>query len=78
MALHFVNFRDEKVYTARRIFGTPDFYHRNWDTRARQEIIEGDTAVFAVGTIDDPVKIGASWDDSEADIRAWASPEDLK
>lgn len=77
MALHFVGFRDERIYTARAIFGEADFYHRNWDMRARQEIVEGDVAVFATGTINDPVK-PTSWDDSEADIRAWGTPEDWK
>lgn len=78
MALHFVGFGDERVYTARRIFGVPDFYHRNWDYRAYQETrVPGDVAVFATGTINDPPK-PTSWDDSEADIRAWGKPEDWK
>lgn len=78
MALHFVGFRDERVYTARRIFGEPDFYHRNWDYRAYQETsVPGDVAVFATGTINDVPK-PTSWDDSEADIRAWGNPEDWK
>lgn len=78
MALHFVGFRNERVYTARSIFGAPDFYHRNWDYRAYQETsVPGDVVVFASGTINDPPK-PTSWDDSEADIRAWAKPEDYK
>lgn len=78
MALHFVGFKDERVYTARRIFGPPDFYHRNWDYRAFQESrVPGDVVVFAKGTINDPPK-ATSWDDSQQDIVAWADPEDLK
>lgn len=78
MALHFVGFKDERVYTARRIFGTPDFYHRNWDYRAYQESsVPGDVVVFATGTINDPPK-EQGWDDSQQDIIAWADPEDLK
>lgn len=76
-ALHFVGFRDDRVYHARAVFGEPDFYHRNWDVRARQEIVPGDVAVFATGTIDDPVK-PTSWDDSDANIRACATKEELK
>jgi hypothetical protein len=38
MALNFVGFKDDRVGNARRLFGEPDFYHRLWDARARQEI----------------------------------------
>ena len=78
MALHFVGFRDERVYSARRIFGEPDFWHRNWDYRAHQESsVPGDVVVFASGTIADPPK-PTSWDDSEAAIRAYATKEQLR
>jgi hypothetical protein len=77
VALHFVGFGDDRVFNARAIFGQPDFYHRNWDYRAKQEIVSGDVAVFATGTIDDAPK-ATGWDDSEADIRAWGTPEDWK
>jgi hypothetical protein len=33
MALHFVGFRGDEYTTAVRIFGLPDFIHRNWDVR---------------------------------------------
>ncbi|HEY2007472.1 MAG TPA: hypothetical protein VGH23_00675 [Rhizomicrobium sp.] len=52
-ALHFVGFKDprleksERSYRAVRVFGWPDFYHRGWDCRARREIMDGDTIVFA-------------------------------
>lgn len=70
MALHFVGFSDSKQYwLGIQVFGPPDFVHRTWDVRARQEVVEGDVAVFAVGSIDDPPH-EASWDDSQEDIRA--------
>lgn len=69
MALHFVGFKDDRYWNALRVFGAPDFYHRVWDRRARQEIVEGDVAIFAAGDIDDePNPI--SWDDSQQDIIA--------
>lgn len=67
MALHFVSFGDDRYWNAVKVFGKPDFYHRTWDRRARAEIVEGDIAVFAVGSIEDePKPIG--WDDSQEDI----------
>lgn len=48
-ALHFVGFRGEEFWSAVRIWGRPDFFHRWWDTRARREIAAGDTIVFASG-----------------------------
>lgn len=32
--------------------GLPDFIHRGWDNRARREIADGDTIVFAKGPAD--------------------------
>ena len=76
-ALHFVNFRDDRIHAARRIFGQPDFWHRNWDVRAWQESrAPGDIIVFAIGTDADVPKL-QSWDDSEAAIRAYATREQL-
>ena len=63
-ALHFVGFKDDRYWNAVRVFGLPDFYHRLWDMRAKQEIVPGDTAVFANGTIDDPV-LPVTHDDSQ-------------
>ncbi len=48
-ALHFVGFRDDRWRNAVRVFGRPDFVHPRWDLRARREIAEGDTVVFAEG-----------------------------
>jgi hypothetical protein len=67
--LHFVGFKDDRYWNAVRVFGLPDFVHRNWDVRARQEIVEGDEAVFASGSIDDEPR-AVSWDDSQQDILA--------
>lgn len=76
MALHFVGFGDgDRYYRAVAVFGLPDFYHRIFDMRARQEIVEGDVAVFADG--DETMPLAAkrsgeliSWDDSQQDIVA--------
>ena len=48
-AIHFVGFRDDRYWSAVRIWGKPDFIHRRWDKRAQREILEADTIVFATG-----------------------------
>lgn len=53
-ALHFVAFRGDEYLRAIRIWGTPDFIHQRWDTRAKRELHPGDTVIFAKGTADDP------------------------
>lgn len=45
--LHFVGFRGDEYLSALRAFGKPDFWHRNWDMRALQEVAPGDTVIFA-------------------------------
>ena len=70
MALHFVGFKDDSYWSAVAIFGLPDFYHRVWDVRARQEVVPGDIAIFATGSIEDEPK-PVSWDDSQQDIIAY-------
>ena len=67
--LHFIGFKDDRIWIARRIWGEPDFYHRRWDVRAQQEIAPNDVAIFADGSIEDAPSLH-SWDDSEADIAA--------
>lgn len=68
-ALHFVGFKDpryakdERYERAVRVFGRPDFYHRRWDARAKAEIAPGDIAIFACGSVGDPVNPNA-FDDS--------------
>ena len=47
--LHFVGFRDDAYLRAVRVFGPPDFIHPRWDRRARREIADGDSVLFAVG-----------------------------
>ena len=48
-AVHFVGFRDDRYWSAVKVFGRPDFIHRRWDKRAKREIMSGDTIVFATG-----------------------------
>ena len=72
--VHYVGFRDDRYWNAIKVFGLPDFYHRVWDRRARQEIVEGDVAIFANGSIDDEPK-PISWDDSQQDILARGGKE---
>ena len=62
--LHFVGFKDDRVHTARRVWGQPDFYHRHWDRRAQSMMMPGDVAVFADGSDRDEPKLFA-WDDSQ-------------
>jgi hypothetical protein len=50
MAVHFVGFRGSEFQTAVKIFGSPDFIHRHWDVRAKQEAVPEDVVVFAKGT----------------------------
>lgn len=47
--LHFVGFKDDRWWNAVKVFGRPDFIHRHWDYRARDEVCEGDRVVFAKG-----------------------------
>lgn len=54
-AVHFVGFRGDEYTRACRVWGQPDFIHRGWDRRARREICQGDTVVFATGDADQPV-----------------------
>lgn len=53
--LHFVGFKDDRVFSALKVFGPPDFWHRRWDRRAHDEICEGDVAVFADGDEHSPI-----------------------
>lgn len=69
-ALHFVGVfhpavrADPRFDYMARIFGPPDFVHRRFDRRARDEIVPGDVAIFADGLTDaSPVEANA-FDDS--------------
>ena len=46
---HFVGFKDDRYLTAVKTFGKPDFIHRFWDRRARDEVAPGDVVFFADG-----------------------------
>lgn len=64
MAVHFIGFKDNTQFNrAIQVFGVPDFIHRKWDVRARQEVVNGDTAVFATGNVTDKA-VHPSFDDS--------------
>ncbi len=64
MAVHFVGFKGDEYTTAVQVWGKPDFFHRFWDVRAKQEVVEGDVAVFARGQYSDQPKVH-SFNDSE-------------
>lgn len=53
-AYHFVGFKDDRVFNALKVFGPPDFWHRHWDYRAVDEVMEGDTVIFATGDDNEP------------------------
>jgi hypothetical protein len=46
-ATHFVGFRGPEYFSARAVFGAPDFIHREWDARAEGMTFPGDRVVFA-------------------------------
>jgi hypothetical protein len=50
--VHFVGFRGEEYISAVKVWGRPEYIHRGWDRRARREISENDTIVFAFGPHD--------------------------
>lgn len=47
--VHFIGFRGEEFWSAVKVWGRPHFIHMGWDARARREIGEGDTVIFANG-----------------------------
>lgn len=60
--VHFVGFRGEEYWSAVRVWGLPDFYHRVWDRRAQREVAEYDVCVFAKYDPDHPSPF--NYDDS--------------
>lgn len=48
-AIHYIGFKDDRVWNVLRVFGKPDFWHRIYDQRARAEIAPGDIVLFASG-----------------------------
>lgn len=53
-AVHFIGFRGEEFWSAVKVWGRPGFIHMRWDRRARREIADGDTLVFARGYAGQP------------------------
>lgn len=60
--VHFIGFRGEEYLSAVRVWGLPEYIHQGWDLRARREIDESDTIVFANGAGDGPPRV-KSWPD---------------
>ena len=52
--VHFVGFRDDRYWNAARVFGRPDYIHRDWDRYAADAVAPGDTVVHANGDGDRP------------------------
>ena len=48
-AVHFVGFKGEELFSALRIFGPPDFFHRYADPRFFADVAPGDVVVYANG-----------------------------
>jgi hypothetical protein len=46
-AVHYVGFRDDRYWSAFRIWGGPRFIHRGWDLRARRDVGPDDVVIFA-------------------------------
>jgi hypothetical protein len=47
--VHYVGFRDDRYWSAYRVFGGPRVIHRWWDQRAKREIADCDIVIFADG-----------------------------
>lgn len=60
--IHFVGFRGDEYWSAVKAFGRPDFIHRGWDLRARREIADDDTVIFATGAHNQAPRV-KSYDD---------------
>lgn len=55
--IHFVGFRDDRYWSAVKVWGLPDFIHRGWDTRAQREIADEDVVIFAAGDEHQPFPV---------------------
>jgi hypothetical protein len=53
-ALHFVAFKGDEYWSAVKVWGRPGFIHRRLDLRARRDLADEDTVIFAQGTEADP------------------------
>lgn len=45
--VHFVGFRDDRYWSAVKVWGLPEYIHAGWDLRARRELADCDIIVFA-------------------------------
>lgn len=62
--VHFIGFTEMSQFqNAVNVFGRPDFIHRYWDRRAKNDVMPNDTAVFAKGT-EDSETVPFNFDDS--------------
>lgn len=55
--VHFVGFRGEEYWSAVKVWGVPDFISPGWDLRARRELADGDTVIFAFGPSDQEPRV---------------------
>lgn len=60
--VHYVGFRDDRIWNALKIWGGPRFYHRRWDRRAQRDIGPNDVVIFATGDEHQPL-VRANGDD---------------
>lgn len=63
--VHYVGFRDDRYWSAYRLFGGPRMIHRRWDRYAAAEVGPGDVVVFAEGDATQPVARRAGADIDE-------------
>lgn len=63
-AVHYISFRDDRYWSAFRIWGGPWVIHRRWDARARRDIGEDDVVIFAEGDETQPL---AQWNGDDLD-----------
>jgi hypothetical protein len=61
-----VGFRDDRYWSALRVFGGPRFIHRRWDRRAQRDVGPGDVVVFAEG---DETQTPSQWPGDDLDER---------
>ena len=64
--VHYVGFRDDRYWSAFRVFGGPRMIHRRWDRRAQRDIGPHEVVVFAEGDETQPF---AKWPGDDIDER---------
>ena len=67
--VHFVGFRDDRYWSAVRIWGRPHMIHYRWDRRARREVGKQDLVVFATGDEHQPPP---AWNGPDFDERLYS------